>query len=184
MQPRIEVKRLLALLLVMSAAVAALALPAVATQPPGVPGAQKRAAKAPQTDETVTLRGVIEGATGEEAGYTLRASGRTYRLSFGPAWYWRDRDPLEAHVGRTVEVVGELESGTNELDVQRVAGQELRAPGRPPWAGGWKRVGKDHPGWSQVKADRWAAHEKRMKDKFGGCFPPGQCREPSAEDGE
>jgi opacity protein-like surface antigen len=44
--------------------------------------------------------------------------------------------------------------------------------GKPPWAGGWKRVGEGHPGWSQEKADRFKA-------KFGDCFPPGQCKDKS-----
>ena len=49
------------------------------------------------------------------------------------------------------------------------------AGGKPSWAGGWMRVGKDHPGWSQAKADRFKA-------KFGDCFPPGQCKDKAEPD--
>jgi hypothetical protein len=34
-------------------------------------------------------------------------------------------------------------------------------------------VGEKHPGWSQAKADKFKA-------KFGGCFPPGQCKHAEA----
>jgi hypothetical protein len=60
--------------------------------------------------------------------------------------------------------------------VRRVNDVEIRGEGRPPWAGGWKRVGALHPGWSADKAERFA-------QKFGDCFPPGQCK-PKDADGD
>jgi hypothetical protein len=72
-------------------------------------------------------------------------------------------------VGKSVSVAGERVAGSNTVDVTTVNGTALRGEGRPAWAGGWKRVGQAHPGWSQEKADR-------MKAKFGDCFPPGQCK--------
>jgi hypothetical protein len=50
------------------------------------------------------------------------------------------------------------------------------APGRPPWAGGWKVVGRDHPGWSQEKWDRWQAKVADKAKQHGvECWPPGHC---------
>ncbi len=60
-------------------------------------------------------------------------------------------------------MVGEQEQGSTAVDVQTVDGKVIREPGKPPWAGGWKRVGKDHPGWSQEKADRMAGEERRQE---------------------
>ncbi len=59
--------------------------------------------------------------------------------------------------------------GGTEVDVQTVDGTAIRAPGKPPWAGGWKVQGEKHPGWSQAKADKFKA-------KFGDCWPPGHCK--------
>ena len=67
-------------------------------------------------------------------------------------------------------VDGEVAEGSTDVDVLAVNGTALREAGKPPWAGGWKVVGKQHPGWSQEKADRFQA-------KFGDCFPPGQCKD-------
>jgi hypothetical protein len=69
----------------------------------------------------------------------------------------------------TVTVSGEKTPGATEIVDANANGKEIRARGKPAWAGGWKRLGKDHPGWSQEKADRFKA-------KFGDCFPPGQCK--------
>jgi hypothetical protein len=73
-----------------------------------------------------------------------------------------------------VTIVGEQRAGSDEVDVVSVDGKALREPGRPPWAGGWKQVGKIHPGWSQEKADRWAA---KMQAKGVDCWPPGHCKD-------
>jgi hypothetical protein len=98
-----------------------------------------------------------------------------YELDAGPAWFYGDAHPLEPYVGKSVVVTGEQRAGTTEIDVDTVDGTAIREPGRPPWAGGWHRVGSAHPGWSQEKADRFEA-------RFGDCFPPGQCKKASAED--
>jgi hypothetical protein len=51
--------------------------------------------------------------------------------------------------------------------------------GRPDWAGGGKRVGKDHPGWTQEKWDRLQAKlAERMQLMGTDCWPPGHCRTP------
>jgi hypothetical protein len=71
-----------------------------------------------------------------------------------------------------------------------VDGKALREPGKPPWAGGWKVVGKDHPGWSQEKWDRWQAKQAAKAKQHGAtCWPPGLCKDTSdkvepAESGE
>lgn len=157
----------------------AVALPALGADPspsPGPGGAPKpdKPPKAPSVE--VTLAGQV-AATSDAAGklaYTLTSGGKTYRLDAGPAWFFGDAHPLKSYVGKTVTVKGSQRGGSDVIAVRSIDGTEIRAAGRPPWAGGWKRVGKLHPGWSQEKSDRWQA---RQGARFGGCWPPGQCRE-------
>jgi hypothetical protein len=153
---------------------AIIAVPAFAVDPSPSPGAGKPA-KSPKAEKVekapVTLAGTLSATTDAEGktAYTLQSGGTTYALEAGPAWFFGDNHPLKAYVGKTVTVVGEKAKDTNEVDVESVNGKQLRAPGKPPWAGGWKRVGKVHPGWSQEKEDRFKA-------KFGDCWPPGHCK--------
>ena len=68
---------------------------------------------------------------------------------------------------------------STEVDVRSIDGKELRAPGKPPWAGGWKQVGKDHPGWTQEKWDRWQSKMADKAKRHGvDCWPPGRCKQP------
>jgi len=123
----------------------------------------------------ITISGTIEAATdsGGHRTYTLTDGGKTYRLEAGPHWFFAAGEyPLDKYVGESVTIDGEIAEGSDEVDVISVNGTALRAPGKPPWAGGWKAVGERHPGWSQAKADRFKA-------KFGDCFPPGQCKDKS-----
>jgi hypothetical protein len=149
------------------------ALPALAADPSPSPGPGKsdkaKESKAPKTE--VTLTGTLATSTDAEGktSYTLQSGGTTYTLDAGPPWFYGDKHPLKAFAGKIVTVVGEHATGSTEVDVRSVNGTTIRSPGKPPWAGGWKRVGSAHPGWSQEKADR-------MKAKFGDCFPPGQCK--------
>jgi hypothetical protein len=165
-------------LLIVLAALAllvALVVPALGAKS-SAPGQQKdKTAKAP-----ITLTGTIEkskDADGDTT-YTLADGGVTYTLEAGPTWFFAEgAHPLDAYVGKHVTVAGVMAAGTTEVDVESVNGTALRGAGKPPWAGGWKRVGSVHPGWSQEKADRFKA-------KFGACFPPGQCKEkPPKPDG-
>jgi hypothetical protein len=144
------------------------AVPALAGQPSAPPGQAKDKAKA---EKPITLHGTIQTSTDADGAtaYTLTDGGTTYTLEAGPKWFFGDNHPLKPYVGKNVTVVGEIAEGSTEVDVESVDGKALREPGKPPWAGGWKRVGSIHPGWSQEKADR-------MKAKFGDCFPPGQCK--------
>ena len=131
------------------------------------PGQQKE--KKPSTP--ITISGTIETGTDDEGkkSYKLTDGGTTYTLEAGPKWFFDEGSyPLDKYVGQNVTIDGEL-GEDNKVDVVSVNGTALREPGKPPWAGGWKRVGERHPGWSQEKADR-------MKAKFGDCFPPGQCK--------
>jgi hypothetical protein len=158
-----------ALVVVGAALIAAvLAVPALAGKPDTPPGQAKD--KVPSTP--ITLTGTIETTTDAdgETQYTLRDGGTTYTLEAGPKWFFADGYPLDPYVGKNVTVEGEVAEGSTEVDVHSVDGVALREAGKPPWAGGWKVVGKAHPGWSQEKADR-------MKDKFGDCFPPGKCKQ-------
>ena len=109
-----------------------------------------------------------------ETTYTLTANGKTMKLDAGPPWFFGDAYPLKPYAGKSVTVVGEQSAGSDEIEVLSVNGTALRAPGKPPWAGGWKVVGKDHPGWSQAKADKFAA---KAKEKGVACWPPGQCKD-------
>jgi hypothetical protein len=144
------------------------AVPALAGQPAEPPGQQKsKVEKSP-----ITLTGTIQTSTDADGKptYTLRDGGTTYTLEAGPSWFFGDNHPLKPFVGQSVTVEGRVAAGSTEVDVKSVNGKALRGEGKPPWAGGWKRMGELHPGWSQDKADRF-------KDKFGDCFPPGQCKD-------
>ena len=135
--------------------------------------------KAAHVEKTpIKLTGTIQLATdadGHET-YSLQSGGKTYTLEAGPAWFFGDKYPLKKFVGQSVTIDGEVAAGSTEVEVDSVNGTALRAPGKPPWAGGWKVVGAAHPGWTQAKADR-------MKAKFGDCFPPGQCKDKPAKGG-
>ncbi len=148
--------------------VVALAVPVLAAKPSSPPGQAKE--KVPSAP--ITLNGTIQTAADAdgETTYTLRDGGTTYTLGAGPRWFFGGAYPLDPYVGENVTIEGEIAEGTTEVDVISVNGVPLRESGKPPWAGGWKRVGSGHPGWSQEKADRFDA-------KFGGCWPPGQCKD-------
>lgn len=149
---------------------------ATATEKPDKSPRAPKAEKVHEPEVTLTLSGTVSTSTDAEgrASYTLRSGSTTYTLEAGPAWFYGDKHPLKPFVGKSVTIVGEQETGSAEVDVLSVNGTAIREPGRPPWAGGWKRVGEKHPGWSQEKADRFTA-------KFGDCFPPGQCKDKSAK---
>ena len=167
---RIRAIRLLLAALAISAMVVAPVLAAGGGKA-SAPGQNKdKVAKAP-----ITISGTIDAAANAEGkkSYTLTDGGKTYELDAGPHWFFDEGQyPLDKYVGQTVTIEGEIAEGSDEVEVISVNGTALRAPGKPPWAGGWKVVGERHPGWSQEKADR-------MKAKFGDCFPPGQCKDKS-----
>ncbi|HZC33819.1 MAG TPA: hypothetical protein VE640_11070, partial [Candidatus Bathyarchaeia archaeon] len=158
----------------------AVALPVLAASPapsaaPAASGHGSEATRAPKASEApevqVTIRYQV-GSTTDGQGrpsFTLQANGKTLSLSAGPPWFFGTKNPLMPFVGKTVTIVGE-QSG-DEIDVTSVDGTALRAPGKPPWAGGWKVVGQAHPGWSQAKADREAAKAKAR----AACAAAGQC---------
>jgi hypothetical protein len=128
-------------------------------------------------DETpVTVSGTVGTRTDADGAteYTLKTATTTLTLEAGPAWFYGDKHPLKPFVGKQVTVVGEQVAGSDELEVRSVDGQLIREPGRPPWAGGWKSVGKIHPGWSQAKQDRL---EARLKAMGLDCWPPGHCKD-------
>ena len=145
-----------------------LAVPVLAGQPGvGQGKAKDKAPKAPITlDGTIEATQDADGATA----YTLTDGGTTYTLEAGPPWFFGDDHPLQPFVGESVTVEGEVAEGSTEVDVISINGTALREAGKPAWAGGWRIVGKAHPGWSQDKADRFEA-------RFGGCWPPGHCKD-------
>jgi hypothetical protein len=169
------------------AVVVAVALPALAASPgpSGGPGAKEHPGKGPKASHepevAVTLKGTVAATTDADGGvtYTITADGKTQRLSAGPPWFWGDKNPLKAAVGKTVTISGE-QSG-DEVDVLTIDGTAVREAGKPPWAGGPKVVGSAHPGWSQDKADRWAA---KAKEHGVDCWPPGHCKDHGAKDAD
>ena len=146
--------------------------------------------KAKSVDVTVTGTLGTRTATDGSTEYTLTSGATVLTLDAGPAWFFGDAYPLAPYVGKQVTIGGEQKAGSTSVDVLTVDGTALREPGKPPWAGGWKAVGKDHPGWTQEKADRHAAKQAakaaRQADKmerFGlQCWPPGHCKDGSARD--
>jgi hypothetical protein len=159
------------LALAVAALAVLVALPFVVTAqspPPGPPGQTKE--KVEKTP--VTLTGTVSAVTDSsgQTTYTLVGDGKTYTLDAGPPWFFGDDHPLKPYVGKSVSISGQSAAGSTEVDVLSVGGAVIREPGRPPWAGGWMRVGELHPGWSQEKAERF-------RTRFGDCFPPGQCRQ-------
>jgi hypothetical protein len=167
-------RRTLALLLALAALAIAVAVPVLAASPspsagPGKAGQPKPAASPITLSGTVAAAAASDGTTT----YTLQSGGTTYTLEAGPPWFFGDNHPLKAYVGKSVTITGTKPADSNVVDVKAVNGTALRGEGKPPWAGGWKRVGQSHPGWSQEKADR-------AKAKFGDCFPPGQCKDKPA----
>ena len=168
-RPRIALAAMAVLALVVAA------VPVLAGQPSGPPGQQKEKVE----KNPISLNGTIESSTDAdgETSYTLTDGGTKYTLEAGPKWFFGDAYPLKQYVGQNVRLEGEVAAGSTEVDVISVNGTALRGEGKPPWAGGWKRVGASHPGWSQQKADRFEA-------KFGDCFPPGQCKDKPGKAGE
>jgi hypothetical protein len=129
--------------------------------------------KGPEAPEhPVTLTGIVGHPPGGDD-FTLVVGITVYQLSAGPHWWWGDASPLATLVGKTVTIDGEQEEGSNEVDVLAINGKAIRAPGRPPWAGGWKVVGSKHPGWAQWKVDKLAGKS------HGRDTAPGQQNRPS-----
>jgi hypothetical protein len=114
-------------------------------------GAKPDKSHAPETP--VTLNGPVAKGTDADGQptLTLEAGGKTYELSAGPPWFWGDKNPLNAYVGKTVTIAGSSEGAGTEVDVETVDGKAIRDPGKPPWAGGPKVVGASHPGYKAWK---------------------------------
>jgi hypothetical protein len=146
------------------------------------PNKPDKAAKKPKGDP-VTVTGTVGTRTDADGRteYTLTSGSTVLVLDGGPTWFYGDDHPLAGSVGKRVTVVGTQRAGEAEIDVETVDGVALRAPGKPPWAGGWKAVGERHPGWSQEKADRMADKRAEQAARHGvACWPPGLCKDPAA----
>jgi hypothetical protein len=161
------------------------ASPGPSTGPGAGNGKGPKASHEPEV--SVTLKGTVGAATASDGSvdYTLAADGKTLHLEAGPKWFWGDKNPLKPFVGKSVTVVGE-QSG-DEVDVQAIDGTAIRAPGKPPWAGGWKVVGKGHPGWSQDKADRFSARQaaKAAREKArAACQAAATCTDNEPDESE
>jgi hypothetical protein len=141
---------------------------------PNKPDKAPKAAKAPEI--AVTVQGTVTKGTDDKGRptYSVTANGKTWELSAGPSWYWGDKNPLNAYVGKSVSIAGSTHEAETELDVETVDGTALRAPGKPPWAGGPWVVGETHPGWKP-----WMADGKPGKGN-GRESAPGQLKKQSA----
>ena len=184
-------------LIVLAVLIALVALPTLAADPSGSPAAP--AATAEPTDEPekspkppkpakldkgpevdVTLTGTVGTRTDADGDpeYTLTTSAATVVLDGGPSWFHGNDHPLKPYVGKRVTVTGSQRAGDDEVEVDAIDGKRLRAEGKPPWAGGWKRVGERHPGWNQEKWDRWQSKAAgKAKGLRTDCWPPGQCKD-------
>lgn len=144
-------------------------MPAASASPIASPSPSAAAAASPSTppglvkspndengpETTTTVRGVVaKGVDGDgRPAFTLQSGGTTWTLSAGPSWFWGDKNPLAAFVGKTVSVAGSHRPGGSELDIDTVDGKPVRDPGKPPWAGGPWVVGPTHPGWKDWMAN-------------------------------
>jgi hypothetical protein len=148
------------------------------------PDKAPKAEKGPETEVTVTgTVGTRTDADGETE-YTLTAGATLLVLDGGPSWFYGDDHPLKAYVGKRVTITGSQRAGQTELDVATVDGKRIRAEGKPLWAGGWKRVGERHPGWTQEKLDRWQAKAAGKAKALGvDCWPPGHCKDKPGKGG-
>ncbi len=186
-------RRRLALPVLVIAAAGLIAIPVMAAgpspsvSPPGQtkpdkspnPNKPDKAAKPDKGPEVaLTVTGTIRQATDDQGrpAFTLTANGKTWDLSAGPSWYWGDKNPLKAFVGKSVTVVGSYHDGDTELDVESVDGTDLRAGGKPPWAGGPWVVGESHPGWKPWMADG------KPGNGHGRETAPGQLKDKPAKD--
>ena len=143
---------------------------------PNKPDKASKPDKAPEV--AVTVNGTVTKGT-DEAGrptYSVTADGKTWELSVGPNWYWGDKNPLNAYVGKSVSIAGSSQAGDAELDVDTVDGKALREGGKPPWAGGPWVVGETHPGWKP-----WMADGKPGKG-LGRENAPGQLKDKTSTD--
>ena len=128
---------------------------------PGKGPKESKADKVPESPVTLIGRlGTRTNAQGETE-YTLTVGSTVYVLHAGPPWWWGEDHPLAGLVGESVTITGEAAEGSTDVDVFTAGGETIREPGKPPWAGGWKRVGEKHPGWAQWKADKLAAKGAR-----------------------
>jgi hypothetical protein len=121
--------------------------PSPSASPPGQTGTDTadkspkpdKADKAAKTPEiAVTVTGTVTQTTDGKGRptFTLTAGTTTWELSAGPTWYWGDKNPLAAYVGKSVTVAGTYHEGETDLSVDTIDGTALRAAGKPPWAGG------------------------------------------------
>ena len=154
--------RRLGIVLAGGVAVLAISIPVVlaaSPAPSSSPSASVHPGKSPKPDKgpetPVMLKGTVQKGTDADGhpSYTVTVSGKTWSLSAGPPWFWGDKNPLNAYVGKSVTIAGSTESGSAEVDVETVDGKVIRAPGKPPWAGGPWVVGPTHPGWKPWMAD-------------------------------
>jgi hypothetical protein len=150
---------------------AATAAPKASPQETGKPDKDKE--KGPE--KAITLTGKVGESTNGKGWkvYTLTVGSTVYELGAGPPWFWGDKNPLAAYVGKTITVVGTTRQGSSEIDAETVDGKALRGPGRPPWAGGPWVVGERHPGWKDWMAGGKPGHGQG----HGRDHAPGQLKD-------
>jgi hypothetical protein len=170
----------------------AVALPVLAAPPDAKPGPEaSKPAKVPKAERSpevqVTVRGLVSSTRQADGttDVTVASGGKTLHLRVGPKWYVAATNPLTSFVGKTVTIVGEQDGDTIEVDT--VDGVAVRGPGKPPWAGGWKKFGNGHPGWSQAKAHREKAKDARKAARAAAraaCLAAGTCAPDEPDESE
>ena len=171
--------RRLGIVLASGVALLAIAIPVLAASPSpsGAPGTSEKPGKAEKGPETpVSFQGTVRQSSDADGhpSYTVAVDGKTWTLSAGPPWFWGDKNPLAAYVGKAVTIAGTTHAGDAEVDVETVDGKALREPGKPPWAGGPWVVGPTHPGWKD-----WMANGRPGKG-HGRENAPGQVKKQTA----
>lgn len=190
-RPLASIRTPLAALAVLVLAIA-VALPALAAPPDAKPGPEaSKPAKVPKADRspevTVTVKGLVSSTKRADGttDITIAADGKTLHLRVGPPWYVAATSPLTPFVGKTVTIVGEQDGDT--IDVDTIDGVGVLGPGKPPWAGGWKKFGAGHPGWSQAKVDRQKAKDARKAAREAAraaCQAAGTCAADEPDESE
>ena len=82
----------------------AAATPAPAATP-GKSAKPDKAAKPDKGPETaLTLKGTVQKTTDDKGrpAFTMTVDGKTWTISAGPPWFWGDKNPLAAFVGKSV----------------------------------------------------------------------------------
>ena len=128
-----------------------------------------RAAKAAKTEVAVTVQGTVTKGTDDKGRptYSVTADGKTWELSAGPSWYWGDKNPLNAYVGKSVSIAGHHARRRDRAG--RRDGRRHGPPGAGQAAVGRRTVGRrrDAPRMEALDGRRQARQGPRPRERPG-----------------